>query len=290
MTHSATDANRPLRVDSHHHLWNYSAAEYSWISDEMTVLRRDFSGDDLQEVLARTGLNASVAVQARQSIEETDWLLQQAAATPTIRGVVGWAPLRDPDVLKSCEAWADARLLKGLRHVVQDEPDDEFLLGSEFHRGVECLSRFGWTYDILIYARQLPAAIRFVDLHPAQPFVLDHIAKPTIRASEFDQTWADNIRELARRPHVCCKFSGVATEVRDADWNLDVIRPYWDVALNAFGPERLMFGSDWPVCLLKTDYDRWVATVDDLLTELTEIEQQQIQGIAAQKFYNLRED
>jgi L-fuconolactonase len=177
--------------------------------------------------------------------------------------------------------------LKGIRHVVQDEPDDRFLLGNAFNDGVRELYRCGLVYDLLIFAKQLPAAIEFVDLHPDHSMVLDHIAKPTIRANHFDQTWSDNIRELAKRSNVTCKFSGVATEVRDADWSTETIRPYWDVAVEQFTPSRLMFGSDWPVCLLKTDYDRWLKCVRELASDLSSDEQNAIFAGNAIRAYGL---
>jgi L-fuconolactonase len=178
-------------------------------------------------------------------------------------------------------------LLKGVRHVVQDEPDPNFLLRADFNRGVSRLLDYGWVYDILIFAKQLPATIQFVDLHPRQPFVLDHIAKPTIAVGKFDRQWATDLRELAQRPNVLCKFSGVATEVRDTEWSIDTVRPYWDAMLESFGVERIMFGSDWPVCLLRTEYGRWVDCVKTLSAELSTAEQRLFWHDNAVKAYQL---
>ena len=177
--------------------------------------------------------------------------------------------------------------LKGIRHVVQGEPDPEFILGEEYNRGVSLLGRFGLVYDILIFGKQLPSSIRFVDQHPDLPMVLDHIAKPVISEASFDQQWEKDFREIAQRENLVCKFSGVVTEVRDKGWSTDLIRPYWEVALESFGPRRLMFGSDWPVCLLKTDYEAWVAAIGSLMNELSADEQADIMGRNAMRVYAL---
>lgn len=276
-----------MLIDSHHHLWHYSSAEYGWISDEMSAIRRDFLTADLQQIAADHGVDRFVTVQARQTLEETRWLLELAEQEPLIGGVVGWAPLASPDIADQLEPLAGSRWLKGIRHVVQDEPDDRFLLRDDFNRGVAALKNFQLVYDVLVFARQLPAAIEFADRHPDQPLVLDHIAKPTIREAEFDRKWERDFRELARRDNVTCKFSGVATEVRDDSWSIETVRPYWDVALEAFSPERLMFGSDWPVCLLATDYGRWLATVRELAGELSSDEQAALMAGNAARLYNL---
>ncbi len=262
-----------MLIDSHHHLWKYSADQYGWISDEMSVLRADFLGPQLNEIASVAGVDGFVSVQARQTVEETTALLEIASAEPLIRGVVGWVPLADEGVAETLDQFADATLLKGVRHVVQDEPDDRFLDGEAFNRGVRLLKDRGLVYDVLIFARQLPASIDFVDRHPDQPMILDHIAKPAIRSAEFDREWENHFRQLALRPNVTCKFSGVVTEVRDEDWSIDTIRRYWDVALEAFTPKRLMFGSDWPVCLLRCSHLRWLETVRELAGELSPQEQ-----------------
>lgn len=283
-----------MLIDSHHHLWEYSPREYPWISETMSILRDDFLPSQLQEVSRSSGVEGFVTVQARQSILETETLLRIAAEHPPVLGVVGWVPLAsatvDQDLRKLCASpW-----LKGVRHVAQDEPDDRFLVGAAFNRGIALLADFGLVYDILIYARQLPAAIEMVDAHPTQPMVLDHIGKPTIRPGVFDERWERDFRELAKRPNVSCKFSGVVTEIRprgddsgSAEWSLDDIRRYWDVALDAFTPSRLMFGSDWPVCLLRTPYVRWLETVGELAAGLTPSERQGIFSTNAARVYRL---
>ncbi len=276
-----------MRVDSHHHFWDYSAEEYGWINDQMAVLRRDFGPGDLQSEIDNAGVDAVVSVQARQTIAETEWLIGIAEQAEIVHGVVGWVPLADKHVAGELERLTHSSYLKSVRHVVQDEPDDDFILGADFGRGISLLQRYNLVYDILIFAKHLPNTIEFVDRHPQQPFVLDHIAKPTIRSAQFDDQWADNIRLLAQRQNVSCKFSGVATEVRDEEWSVETIRPYWDVALEAFGSRRLMYGSDWPVCLLRTGYSQWVQSVESLASELSDEEQIDFWGENAQRAYRL---
>jgi L-fuconolactonase len=277
-----------MRIDSHHHFWNYSAESYGWINDQMSVLKRDFGPQNLLDVAQAVGIDGVVSVQARQTIQETHWLLEIADSNQLVRGVVGWVPLADANIDEVLEQLRRFKMLKAVRHVVHDEADDEFILGGEFNRGISALAKFDLVYDILIFAKHLRASIDFVDHHLSQPFVLDHIAKPTIVAAKFDSDWEKNFRELAKRENVSCKFSGVATEVRDAEWSLETIRPYWDVALEAFGPQRLMFGSDWPVCLLRTSYEKWHSAVSELASELSANEQNAFWGGNAERVYKLQ--
>lgn len=276
------------RIDSHHHFWQYSVEQYPWIAESMNVLRRDFLPKHLLTEIQSTHVDGVVSVQARQTIEETRWLLSLATQNDWILGVVGWLPLASPTARDTMQSFREDKKLCSLRHVVQEEPDDGFLSRDDFNRGVQAMAEFGWTYDLLVYARQLPFAIPFVDRHPNQLFVLDHIAKPTIRSGTYDHSWEKHLKEIAKRPNVYCKFSGVVTEVRDDKWTVDQIRPYWDAALNAFGPERLMFGTDWPVCLLKTGYADWVATVSLLSSQLSENEQSKFWSENAIKAYRLK--
>lgn len=273
-------------IDAHHHLWNYSAEEYGWISDGMKVLRRDFTPDDLRKEIAAAGVDGVVSVQARQTVEETRWLLELATASDFIRGVVGWVPLVSRDVARDLEHFAAQPKFKAVRHVLQDEPDDDYALRDDFNRGVGELRRFNLRYDILIFERHLPQAIKLVDWHPEQVFVLDHVAKPKLKAGELDP-WRANLKELARRGNVYCKVSGMATEADWKEWTPGQLRPYFDAALDAFGPRRLMFGSDWPVCLLATDYGRWVRTVREFAGALTDVERAELFGGTATKAYGL---
>jgi L-fuconolactonase len=251
-----------MTIDSHQHFWKYNAQEYGWIADDvsMAALRRDFLPADLQPALAAAGIDGAISVQARQSLEETEWLLDMAERHDFLVGVVGWAPLTDPDIARTVEKLAARGKLVGLRHIVQGEPDDRFLLRDDFNRGIDALEAFDLAYDILIYERQLPAAIEFVDRHPRQRFVLDHIAKPRIRDGAISP-WRENLRELARHENVWCKLSGVATEADFKHWTEAQLRPYIDAAIEAFGSRRMMFGSDWPVCLAAISYADWAAMV-----------------------------
>jgi L-fuconolactonase len=275
-----------MRIDSHHHLWQFVPEEHTWIGDDMAPLRRDYLGQHLMTEMRGAGIDAAVAVQARQSLAENDFLLAQAEACPAIAGVVGWVDLQADDVDDVLDRYAAHPRFVGVRHVVQSEPDG-FLQGAAFNRGVALLARRTLVYDVLIVGRQLPEAITFVDRHPNQPFVLDHIAKPTIVAGRFDEAWARAICELARRPHVTCKLSGIVTEVREPMLTRDLIRPYVDVALEAFGPSRLLFGSDWPVCRLRVEYGEWVRSVEALIVSLSPHERTAVFGGNAAKVYGL---
>ena len=272
------------RIDAHHHLWSYCKQEYSWIGAGMDTIARDFTAADLQAESAPRGIAGSVVVQARQSLTETEWLLDLAAGNQFIRGVVGWAPIVDPRFPEILERWNGRKKLKGLRHVIQAEPDDEFMLRRDFNAGISALG--GLVYDVLIYERQLAAAIKFVDRHPNQVFVLDHLAKPRIKEQTLEP-WRTNLFELAKRENVHCKLSGMVTEADWKNWSAADLRPYTDAALEAFGAERLMFGSDWPVCLLACSYREWFEAASSLLRELSVTEQNLVFGGVASKVYSL---
>jgi len=276
--------SRPLRIDAHHHLWQYDPQEYAWITEEMATIRRSFYEVDLSEALRSAQVDAAIAVQARQSIEETQWLLSCATRTPEIAAVVGWLPL-DAENLPELLNKISSPHLTGLRHIVQAEPDG-FLDAPAFNHGISQLAPRGLTYDVLIYERQLPEAIRFVDRHPNQPFVLDHAAKPRIAVREFEP-WATNMRKLAKRPNICCKLSGLTTEADWHTWNLNILRPYLDICVEAFGVNRLLAGSDWPVCLLATSYSQWWETLHEYFSAFSEDEKQKIFGANAAAFYHL---
>lgn len=275
------------RIDAHHHLWHYRPADYPWIGPDMPALARDFLVEDLATEVAASGLDGTIAVQARQSLEETRFLLSTARNSQIIHGVVGWAPLGSRDFPYHLEALRDEQKLLGLRHVVQDEPDDDFLHRVDFNEGIRAISAAGLTYDILIYERHLPAAISFVDRHPQQLFILDHAAKPRVRERVLDP-WRSNIRELAQRENVYCKVSGLVTEADWRYWTRTDLEPYFDALLDAFGPRRLMAGSDWPVCLLATSYERWFSTLRELIQKLSEHEQDAILGGTAAEVYQPR--
>ncbi len=273
-------------IDTHHHLWNYNSTEFDWIDDDMALIRRSFLPYDLVSTLLYTEVEKVVTVQARQSLEETDWLLYLASQYTIMAGVVGWLPLADNNIPQILEKYSENKWLKGLRHVVQGEPDPEFILGKDFNRGISLLKQYDLVYDILIFEHQLPETIRFVDRHPGQRFVLDHIAKPRIRAGEL-KPWAENIRELARRENVSCKISGMVTEANYKKWSEEQLKPYFDVVTGAFGPSRLMFGSDWPVCLVATTYRKWTDLVKKVISEFDPMDQDLILHGNAERIYKI---
>jgi L-fuconolactonase len=276
-----------MRIDAHQHFWNYSAAEYPWIGAGLERLARDYLPPDLEPLLAAEGFEGSVAVQARQSVEESRWLLALAEAHPLVKGVVGWVDLRSDRVGDDLRMVAAHPKFVGVRHVVQDEPDPRFVLGEGFIRGLRQLRQHGLPYDLLLYPTQLPAAVELVALLPEQPFVVDHLAKPRIAAGAIEG-WGRDIRAIARHENVCCKVSGMVTEAARQGWKRADFTPYLDVVLEAFGPERLMFGSDWPVCLLAGGYADVATIPRDYFSRLSATEQRMIWGGTAARFYGLK--
>ena len=274
-------------IDSHHHLWRYDAGDYGWITPAMEVLKQDFLTDQLGSAMAGSGVKGSIVVQARQGIEETRWLLDAADHSPALRGVVGWLPLASPELPDLLRWFKGRSKLKGVRHVVQDEPDG-FLMGDAFNAGVRELLPTGLVYDLLVYGRQLPQALRFVERHPEQVFVLDHCGKPDIRRNAHE-SWRRDLLRLGSLPNVRCKVSGLVTETAGAQWTLNELRPYLDVALEAFGAHRLMAGSDWPVCLLASTYERWWAALAEWTSSLSTSERDRIFGETATDVYGLSE-
>jgi L-fuconolactonase len=274
-------------IDSHQHFWHYEAARDSWITDEMAVLKRDFLPAELQQELAANGVEGSIAVQAAQSEEETRFLLELAERHPFVKGVVGWCDLRDPGVATRLEYFSRFEKLRGFRHVVQSEPDDDFLLRPDFLRGIRLLKDFHFTYDILIYPKQLPAAIKFVGQFPEQPFVLDHIAKPFIK-DRLTEPWAAQVRELAKHPNLYCKVSGLVTEADWQGWRNEHFKAYLDVVFEAFGAQRILYGSDWPVCLLAADYRQVKGILAAYTNNFTSLERASIFALNARRFYKLK--
>jgi L-fuconolactonase len=281
-----SETARVETIDAHHHLWRYTAAEYGWIDDEMQLLRRDFLLPDLKAAMATASIDGTIAVQARQTLEETRWLLDLADATDAIRGVVGWAPIAGEDFPGCMEAFDGREKLKGLRHVIQSEQDEHYILREDFNSGIRTMAGSGLVYEILIYERHLADTIYFVDEHPEQPFVLDHVAKPLIAAGILEP-WAERMRELGRRANVCCKLSGMVTEAKWNAWSLETLRPYLDVAVKAFGPARLMAGSDWPVCLVASGYAQWFEVLRDYFAGFSETERARVFGGTAVEVYGL---
>ncbi len=255
--------------------------ERTWVA-----IRRNFLPDDLSKEITAAGVHGAITVQARQTLEETHWLLRLAEAHEFIRGVVGWVPLIHPDLERLLPTVAGHPKLRAVRHVLHDEADDEYMLRDDFNHGIRALKPYHLAYDILIFERHLPQTIAFVDRHPKQVFVVDHFAKPRAKAGALSP-WRENIGELARRPHVYCKLSGLATEADWNGWTADALRPYFETVLESFGPSRLMFGSDWPVCLVATTYERWVETVGAWVAGLSEEEQSRIWSGTAREAYGL---
>jgi L-fuconolactonase len=279
----------PIHIDAHQHFWIYTPSEYDWIDDSMTALRRNFLPEDLKPELESNGFHGSVAVQARQTLEETHWLLELAEQSPSILGVVGWADLRSPDIHSQLKILARNPKLIGIRHIVQSEPDDRFLLQPDFLHGVAALEEFNLAYDILIYTKHLPVAAEFVGRFPRQRFVLDHLAKPPIKIGEID-SWAHGIKRLASFPNVLCKLSGLVTEADWQHWESSQIVPYLDVAFESFGRDRLMIGSDWPVCLVAAPYARTVNVVKTYLMAQKPEWQDAVLGGNAKRFWRLPAD
>jgi len=276
----------PEKIDAHHHFWNYDPVEYDWITEEMSAIRRSFLPEDLHAEIERVGINGVVSVQARQTVEETRWLLDFARQHEFIRGVVGWVPLTDPKLRTVLDQFGGDKHLKGVRHVIQGEADNHYILREGFNAGIRGLRDYGLIYDILIFERHLPQTIEFVDRHPNQIFIVDHLAKPRVRDGQISP-WREDIRELARRDHVYCKISGLVTEADYQQWTEQALRPYIETVLEAFGPRRVMFGSDWPVCLVACPYERWFEIGNRAIAKLSPDEQARVMGGTAIEAYRL---
>ena len=273
-------------IDSHQHFWKYEPVKHSWINDEMSAIRRDFLPSDLKKVYEQNSIDGCVAVQADQTLDETDFLLSLANENDFIKGVVGWADLRSKDVDTVLEKYHSEKKIKGWRHVVQGEADHNFLMRPDFLRGISYLEKYGYVYDILIFPHQLGATLEFVKQYPHLKFVIDHIAKPYIKDGFFDG-WAVLMKEIAKHENVYCKLSGMITEADYDSWSPQQIVPYMDWVVKAFGTDRVMYGSDWPVCLVAGSYGQVKNLVVDFIGTLSDNEQHAIMGKNALKFYNL---
>jgi L-fuconolactonase len=273
-------------IDAHLHVWRYLPPGPAWMGDGLGGLRRDFLIDDLRDVTAEAGVTGAIVVEAERTIAETEWLSKVAVSDDLICGVVGWAPLASPGVTSELEKIAAHPKMKAVRHPIHDELDDDFVLREDFNRGIAELKKFDLGYDILIFEKHLPQTIQFVGRHPDQIFILDHAAKPRIRERVLDP-WCDNIRELALRPNVYCKISGMVTEGDWDTWSEEELSPYIDVVLEAFTPKRLMFGSDWPVVTLASSYQRWIGTVRAAIAQLSSAERDWILAKTAIEAYRL---
>ncbi|MBT8297875.1 MAG: amidohydrolase family protein [Maribacter sp.] len=276
-----------MTIDAHQHFWKYRPSKHTWIDNSMSVIRRDFLPSDLKKVYTENGIDGSVAVQADQTLEETNFLLELSAKYDFIKGVVGWIDLRAKNADLVLNEYDEQDKIKGFRHIVQAEPDHNFLLRSDFLRGISFLEKYNFVYDILILPHQLGATLEFVKRFPNQKFVIDHMAKPYIKDGYFDG-WSVLMKEIAKQENVYCKLSGMITEADFNDWTSKEIIPYMDLVLEAFGPKRIMFGSDWPVCLVAGDYEQVKRLVTDFITNLSSSEQTKIMGTNAIEFYNLK--
>ena len=274
-----------MKLDSHQHFWSYDEKQYPWIP-KGSPLHRDWLPEDLAPLLAASGFDGCIAVQARQTLDESRWLLALADRATVVRAVVGWVDLRNARVGVQLAELSGHPKFRGVRHVVQDEPDAGFMLGAEFQRGIGALHQFGLTYDLLIVAKQLPAAIELVRKFPDQPFVLDHIAKPPIKSGALSP-WREQIRELAGAPNVLCKISGIVTEADHTHWTPADFTLFLEVVFQAFGEDRVMFGSDWPVCLLAGKYERVFALVNEFAAQLSPAAREKLFGGNAARFYGL---
>jgi L-fuconolactonase len=275
-----------MRLDAHQHFWRYVPEHYPWISEALRRLKRDYLPADLQPELSALEFDGTIAVQARQSVSDTEFLLALAREHDFVRGVVGWVDLCSTRCADELERYANDPKLVGVRHIVHDEPDDDFMLRADFRAGLRRLQEHGLTYDLLLFPRHLSRAIQLVDEFPRQPFVLDHIAKPLIRQGHR-QPWQRDVTRLAERPNVTCKLSGLVTEADWERWQPSDIRPYLDVVMDAFGPSRLMIGSDWPVCTVAADYARTMGVVISYLEGFSTSEQEAVLGGNAASVYGI---
>ncbi|APA63198.1 amidohydrolase family protein [Maribacter sp. 1_2014MBL_MicDiv] len=275
-----------MTIDAHQHFWRYEPQKHAWIDDDMAVIRRDFMPRDLITELKVNEIDGCVAVQADQTIEETNFLIDLASENDFIKGVVGWVDFRASTIEKDLEKFCNNTIVKGFRHVVQGEPDPNFLLRKPFLNGIKQLEQYGYTYDILIFPHQLGATLEFVKQFPNQKFVIDHIAKPYIKDGFYDG-WASLMKEIASHENVYCKLSGMITEADYNNWKPVDIKKYLDLVLASFGADRCLFGSDWPVCLVAGSYAQVKELITKYITDFSTDEKAKIMGNNAVEFYNL---
>jgi L-fuconolactonase len=274
-----------MRIDAHQHFWSYHPTTHDWIDDSMQVIRKDFFTEQLYPLLQAANMDGCVAVQADQTEQETEFLLNLASKNNWIKGVVGWVDLKSEKLEEKLQEYQQFHALKGFRHVLQGE-DPSFMLSDQFVRGVGLLEKYGFTYDILIFPKHLNAALTLVKKFPNQRFVVDHIAKPNIKDALLDG-WQQGIRSLAECPNVFCKISGMVTEANWEKWNQTDFVPYLDTVVTAFGMKRLMFGSDWPVCLVAAEYTEMLSIVQTYFSQFSKEEQTGFFGQNAIDFYRL---
>lgn len=261
-----------MRIDTHQHFWQYHPIKDAWITDDLKILQRDLLPQDVEPAMREYDVAGCVAVQADQSEEENDFLMLLAANNDFIKGIVGWVDFRAANVEERLQHYSSNRLMKGFRHILQAEADDQFMLGKDFMRGIALLSKYGFTYDILIKPNHLPHAKTLVAAFPDQKFVIDHLAKPCIKDGSIEP-WEKDIEAIAQYPNVSCKISGLVTEADWNNWKPEDFTPYLDISFNAFGTNRVMFGSDWPVCNLAGGYAGVIDLVGGYTNKLSRNEQ-----------------
>ena len=274
------------RIDAHQHFWKFDPVRDSWINDDMRLIKRDFLPEDLQPILRENNFRGCVAVQSDQSEGENHFHFQNAEKFDFIKGIVGWVDLQSPTIEERLQYYAQFKKIKGFRHVLQGEPQRDLMLQPRFLNGISFLKKYNFTYDILIFKDQLPYIPKFAASFPDQPFVIDHIAKPDIKNGEIDQ-WKKDIKEVAQFENVYCKISGMVTEANWMHWKNEDFRPYLDIIVESFGTNRIMFGSDWPVCLVAASYKETLDIVEDYFSLFSKAEQENFFGCNAMHFYNL---
>jgi L-fuconolactonase len=275
-----------MKIDTHQHFWKYHPVKDAWITDDMAVLQQDYFPEQVWPLMKACGVAGCVAVQADQSEDETLYLLECAERFPFIQGVVGWIDFKDPKIQKRLYHFAQFPKLKGFRHIVQAEPNEQFLLEPEFCNGIAALAPYNFTYDILIYSKHIPAAVSFAKKFPEQNFILDHLAKPNIREGEFE-TWKQEIEGFRDLKHVSCKLVGLTTEADWKHWKLEEFTRYLDVVVSVFGVDRLMFGTDWPVCLVGASYQQTCEILEHYMRSWPAEDQEKVWSLNAKRIYNL---
>lgn len=274
-----------MKIDAHQHFWKYNSEQHAWIDDTMHVIRKDFLPTNLNPILHSNGIDGCIAVQADQTVKETKFLIDLAAENDWIKAVIGWVDLRANDIEAQLTSWKQYPVLKGFRHILQAE-EPSFMLSNEFIRGIRSLQKFGYCYEILIYPKHLAAALGLVKQFPEMRFVIDHIAKPNIKAYQIDE-WKAGLQLLGKQKNVYCKISGLVTEADWANWDKEDFVPYLDIVVAAFGMDRLIYGSDWPVCLLAADYASQLEICKWYFKDFTAAEKQMLFGENAKRFYQL---
>ncbi len=275
-----------MRIDAHQHFWKYAPTTHGWINDEMAVIRRDFLPNDLEPILSKHSIDGTVAVQADESIHETEFLLSLSEKHAFIKAVIGWIDLRSPQIHDQLAYFKKFRKLVGFRCIMQGQPDEAYLNNEIFIKNVVLLKDFDYTYDLLVYHHQLPSLLKFIEKIPENRLILDHIGKPDIKAKNYSK-WKENIFELAQHPGIYCKLSGMITEANYSTWKYDDIVPYMDAVGEAFGAERICFGSDWPVCLVAGNYDKMIGVVEKWASQLNQKDYNQLFGLNTSRFYNI---